>query len=428
MRQPASTAPFTTATLPLQSCRMGALRLNVGRLGNTKAIHGDGAGFGTNVEADAAARAIHAGVPRRMNTIGIQSRQQFEAVGRAGVHANATAFAFFLVDGDFASGGGHGSPFLKRGPLQPARLFAIRIQFLSEVGMSDFDKGFGTLANGLAVKVGDAEFCDYVVDGAARCDYPSAGIEHGDDAGKGAALGCGVNRDNRFATLALRSAADKVDLSANAAVKSCADGISADLAGDIDLQCRVDSDHFVVLRDDPGIVGVFVGVKLEHGVVVDEVEELFASEDESEDDFSSVNGLAVSVDDAGFDQGDGAVAQHFGLHAEVAMVGEFKQHGVRNAADSELQGAAVLDEAGNVLSDSVVDISNRNGPEFAERAGDFDGGVDFADVKEAIAEGAGNLIIALGYDQLCATGCRQRGVNANAEAAKAVSIGGRDLH
>ena len=57
-----------------------------------------------------------------------------------------------------------GSPFLKRGPLEPTRLFAIRIQFFTELRVCDLDERFGALANGLAVEIRNTEFGDDVVD------------------------------------------------------------------------------------------------------------------------------------------------------------------------------------------------------------------------------------------------------------------------
>src|SRR5260370_38243138 len=92
-------APFTIATLPLQSCRMGC-SLGEGFLGRRQPEHNDGAGLGTAVETDSAAGAAVAGVVCRVNAICIQFRQGFEAFGRAGLDAESAALALFDANQD----------------------------------------------------------------------------------------------------------------------------------------------------------------------------------------------------------------------------------------------------------------------------------------------------------------------------------------
>src|SRR6266568_95629 len=94
-------APFTMATLPLQSCRMGC-SLGEGFLRRRQPEHNDGAGLGTAVETDSAAGAAVAGVMRRVNAICVQFRQEFEAFGRAGLDAESAAFALFDANQDIA--------------------------------------------------------------------------------------------------------------------------------------------------------------------------------------------------------------------------------------------------------------------------------------------------------------------------------------
>ena len=70
-----------------------------------------------------------------------------------------------------------------------------------------------------------------------------------------------------------RGAADEVHLAADARVEQRAQRVGADLAGQVDLDGRVDGDHALVLGDDEGVVGVVGRVELDDRVVVDEVVE-----------------------------------------------------------------------------------------------------------------------------------------------------------
>ena len=68
--------------------------------------------------------------------------------------------------------------------------------------------------------------------------------------------------------------AQKVHLPADAAVEEVADGIGTDLAGEIDLQRRVDRHHVVVAGDQCGVIGIGRGMELENRIVVHEIEQV----------------------------------------------------------------------------------------------------------------------------------------------------------
>src|SRR3974390_670713 len=96
-------APFTMATFPLQSCRMGtsseARRLRRRR----QSVDRDGSRFGTAVEADAAPGADFAGVHRGMHAVCVQVAAQLQALGRTGLDAQPAPLALFDADGDISS-------------------------------------------------------------------------------------------------------------------------------------------------------------------------------------------------------------------------------------------------------------------------------------------------------------------------------------
>ena len=80
-------APFTTATLPLQSWRMLA------SLGDSRfqrsdlPVNREGARFWTTVEANAAAGAIVPTIAGRVYAVGAQFGRQLQALRRAGLYA-----------------------------------------------------------------------------------------------------------------------------------------------------------------------------------------------------------------------------------------------------------------------------------------------------------------------------------------------------
>ena len=96
-------------------------------------------------------------------------------------------------------------------------------------------------------------------------------------------------------------------------------------------------------------------------------------------------------DDAGFDQGHDAVADHFGVDAEVVFMGELHDHRVGDAAVADLQGGAVGDHVGDVLADSFLDRADLGQADFEDGVFAFDQGGDLRDVDVAVAAGEGNV-------------------------------------
>ncbi len=71
-----------------------------------------------------------------------------------------------------------------------------------------------------------------------------------------------------LALVGQRSAADEVHLAADAAVHALADRVGTHLAGQVDLDRRVDRDHALEAADDRRVVGVLGRTHLDHRVVV----------------------------------------------------------------------------------------------------------------------------------------------------------------
>src|SRR4051794_27331804 len=97
-------APFTIATFPLQSCRMGRL-LPFARRRNSRlfgrqgvSVNRNRARLGAAVETNAAAGAFLPGVLRRVNALVTQFSSEFQAFGRARLHAQPAAFALLRIN------------------------------------------------------------------------------------------------------------------------------------------------------------------------------------------------------------------------------------------------------------------------------------------------------------------------------------------
>src|ERR1051326_370317 len=95
------------ATFPLHSCRMDLLRGCESGARSLDAHHGDGAGFGAAVEADAATGAALALVLSGVDAVVVQFRAQEQHLGRTGFNAKAAAFAFVLIDSYVATCDSH---------------------------------------------------------------------------------------------------------------------------------------------------------------------------------------------------------------------------------------------------------------------------------------------------------------------------------
>ena len=83
--------------------------------------------------------------------------------------------------------------------------------------------------------------------------------------------------------------------------------------------------------------------------------------------------------------------------------------------------------AGHVAGDGHVQFGDLGLLHGAQRARGLDDGIDLADVDEAVAIGARHLVVHLGDHEAGSLGSGEGGVDADPEAAEAVSVGRRDL-
>ena len=273
---------------------------------------------------------------------------------------------------------------------QVFRLDGLAEQLGAEFRVGDGDQRQRPFLHALAVQVGDAVLGDDVVHVAARGDHAGAGREARHDARDRAVLGRRGQGDDRLAARRAGRAAVEVDLPADAGVESRAERVGADLAGEVDLQRGVDRHHLVLLADDERVVDVLGRVEGEQRVVVDVVVEPLGAHAEAGDDLAAVERLAAAGDHARLDQVDDAVGDHLGVDAQVLLVLEELQHRLRDAADAELDGRAVLDQRGDVLADLARCLASRLGRRALSMSGASAGhqDVEVVDVEEAVAQRA----------------------------------------
>jgi hypothetical protein len=79
--------------------------------------------------------------------------------------------------------------------------------------------------------------------------------------------------------------------------------------------------------------------------------------DERRDDAPGVHLLSRVRDDAGLHEVHEPVREHLGVHAQVVVPAEARQHRVRDAADAHLQRRAVGDERRHLLADAHLHVA-----------------------------------------------------------------------
>ena len=274
-------------------------------------------------------------------------------------------------------------------------------------------------------RVDGAELGDDPMRVAARGHDPGARPQAGHDARHRAAR-CGRRqRDDRLAAARARRAVHEIHLAADARVDRVPDRVGADLAGKVDLDCRIDRGHAVVLADDRDVIRAIAGMELDQRVVVDEVVEAAGAGDERGNRAPGMDSLEPIGDDAALDQIDQPIGKHLGVDAELVLVGQPSQDSIRNPANPQLQRRAVLDEAGDQLADAALDCGFSFGGMLVQRTARPDERVHAIDRHRGGAVRARHAVVDLGDDDARVVDGRTRGVHRRAERAQAVAIGWR---
>ncbi len=218
-------------------------------------------------------------------------------------------------------------------------------------------------------------------------------------------------------------------MAATAGVHAAADRLGGALAQEVDLECGIDRREVVLLADAPWVVDVAHGPELDRRVLVEEVVEATGAEGEGGDGLGAVAALAHPGHDAFVDQRHQPIGEQLGVNAEVGVIAELFEHGVRDGADPGLDRGAVRDAFGDEGADGVIDgigFDRRHLDQWVIglAPADYLGHVDLA-----TAERAGHLMVGLEEQRSAADeGGHVVGVGAEREEAVAVRWRGRGDH
>jgi hypothetical protein len=146
------------------------------------------------------------------------------------------------------------------------------------------------------------------------------------------------------------------------------------------------------------VVGEIDRVHFQRRVAVHELVELLRAQREGGQHLAVVVVLLAVGDDASLDQRHDAVADHFGVDAEVVLVGQLHHHGVGNAAVADLQRGAIGNHVGDVFADRLLDRADLRQADFEDGLVALAQGGDLRDVDVAIAIGEGDVRIDFEHD------------------------------
>jgi hypothetical protein len=226
-------------------------------------------------------------------------------------------------------------------------------QLVAKRGIGDRDQGFGALVDRFVAKMRDAVLGDHDVGvGAGAADHVSVAEPH-NDAGGLAAAGGRRQREDRPTTSGQTRTAHEIDQPTGAADLTTPEHLGVGLAEQIHGEHRVDRDEAVDPRDHPHVVGMAHRGEAQIGAPARPVVDPRAAEGGGRDHDPPVVGLLRTGQDARLVQIGDLVAHHAAVQAEVPPVVECREHRRGHLADADLDRIAVLDQAGDVLTDPM---------------------------------------------------------------------------
>ena len=221
--------------------------------------------------------------------------------------------------------------------------------------MSQTDEQFGPLPDGGAAEIGNAVLGDHILDVVPLVGDHSAGGQGRLDLGH-ALLGAAGEAQDALAVLGEVGAQGEAEAAAGAGVLHRADGLGADLTGQVDLHQGVDGNHVVLLGDVEGVDHLGAGLHDALGIVMQVLIQLMGAVGEHAHVELLVEDLVLAGDVAVADQLHQGGGELLGVQAQVVLGEQVAAHGVGNAADAHLDGVAVVDQVGHGLADLVLQL------------------------------------------------------------------------
>ena len=230
------------------------------------------------------------------------------------------------------------------------------------------------MAEIFAVEIGDAEFGHYVVDVGPGGGDAGPSFKNGTILSR--RVGLRRESDDRLPSVAQAGPADEIHLPADAGVLSHADRVGTDLTGKVDLDRRVYGCHLWIAANDRGVIDV-PDVEHQHlRIVVYKVIELTCAHHKTGNDAARVLYLQAAVDHALLDERNNTIREHLRVNAEVLVIAERREHGVRYGTDAHLYRRSVVDDRRDVLADRTVFIGQLRHLHLMQRLVDLDHKVD----------------------------------------------------
>ena len=209
------------------------------------------------------------------------------------------------------------------------------VQGLAVVRMGDGYEGLGTLREILVPEI-DAAIFSYYVLGLETCRHDTGTRSEGRNDLPTPLRSTGRHRYERLAALGKGCAIHEVMLAADGTEYHLTYAVSADLAGQVDLYGRIDSNRIRILTDQERIVGDTYVIEYAVLVVVQELVHLGGTQSQGSHAAAWLDLLAGIIDDSRLHEAKYAVSHSLGMETKVLMVRKSVQSCVRDAANTDL--------------------------------------------------------------------------------------------
>src|SRR5215472_1757782 len=164
--------------------------------------------------------------------------------------------------------------------------------------------------------------------------------------------------------------------------------VDADLACQIDGKGLCDRNHARLAGHLLGMAHLIDGKEMEPRIIVDKVVEPARSQAVAGDDTVAITRFAATSHYAGLDQIDEPVGDDVAMDAEVAPIPEMTQRLIRDPAQADLQGRAVVDDGGNIACHTLCDVADLRMEVLSDRRINPYYRIEAVEMNKALAVGA----------------------------------------
>ena len=293
--------------------------------------------------------------------------------------------------------------------------------------MSNRNQQLGTFLHGFSIEVHRPVFGHDPLHMGAGSHHARTGSQYRRNLAD-ALVGHRRHRDDRLATLAQRSPADEIHLTAHSGIELGTQRVGANLTGKVDLQSRVNRCHLGVLGNNELVVGI-THIHHQHArVIIQEIIYLLASHHKGGHNLAPVYRLVLAVDDPFANQLKHAVGEHLGMDTQVLMVAQLRKHRIGNRTDTHLQGSPVLNQGSHVLADFLFHRRRLGEMGGNQRGIVFGKDIDHVHRNHRVPEHPRHLGIDGGNHRVGRFNRGQGGIHRAAQGHIAVLVGRRNLN